>query len=203
MLLKCLLKISEMEASAYRLNQHELMVPQIMLVHREEGVFPAVYPCPGFMNAAGVMQDFETLLSNAGLTHFAEDEPSQYAKLAMSVVQDFCFDGPSPNPMVHYRIYNKPISLPFGIFCEVIRVEQWGTCEKIKGYPRPLTDLYAEISDGRSFTKENGKICNIHLPSIRYFSLFISKCVLARKVASKLSAHDLAFLAAALRKDRT
>ena len=66
-----------------------------------------------------------------------------------------------------------------------------------------MTDLCTEISDGRSFTKENGKIRNIHLPSIRYFALFISKCVLARKVASKLSAHDLAFLAAALRKDRT
>ena len=108
-------------------------MPQIMPVHREEGVFPAVYPCSGFMNAAGIMQDFETFLSNAGLMHFVDGEPSQYAKLAMSMVQDFRFDGPSPNPMVHYRIYNKPISLPFRIFCATIKMEQWGTCEKIRG----------------------------------------------------------------------
>jgi hypothetical protein len=40
-------------------------------------------------------------------------------------------------------------------------------------------------------------------PSIRYFAYYISKCVLARKNASKLSVYDLAFLSAALRCDRT
>ena len=64
-------------------------------------------------------------------------------------------------------------------------------------------NLYEEIYHGKSFAKENGKIRNIQLPSIQYFALLISKCVLARKVANKLSAYDLAFLAAALRKDRT
>jgi hypothetical protein len=64
-------------------------------------------------------------------------------------------------------------------------------------------DLYEEICQGRSFTGDNGKIWNIHLPSIRYFAYFITKCVLAKKVASKLSSCDLAFIAAALRGDRT
>jgi hypothetical protein len=50
---------------------------------------------------------------------------------------------------------------------------------------------------------EDGKIQNIHLPSIRYFAYFITKCVLARKVANKLSSFDLAFIATALRGDRT
>jgi hypothetical protein len=59
------------------------------------------------------------------------------------------------------------------------------------------------IFQGRSFTGESGKIRNIHFPSIRYFAYFITKCVLARKVASKLSSCDLAFIAAALRGDRT
>jgi hypothetical protein len=27
------------------------------------------------MNAAGILQDFQTLISNAGLAHFIDDEP--------------------------------------------------------------------------------------------------------------------------------
>jgi hypothetical protein len=105
--------------------------------------------------------------------------------------------------MVHYKIYNKSVDLPFDVFCAAIRVPQWGSREKIKERPKPLTDLYEEICQGRSFIGENGKIRNIHLPSIRYFAYFITKCVLARKVANKLSSYDLAFIAATLRGDRT
>jgi hypothetical protein len=64
-------------------------------------------------------------------------------------------------------------------------------------------DLYEDICQGRSFLEESGKIQSIHLPSIRYFAYFITKCVLARKTASKLSSYDLAFIYAALRQDRT
>jgi hypothetical protein len=73
----------------------------------------------------------------------------------------------------------------------------------MKERPRPLIDLYGEICQGRSFTGDGGKIRNIHFPSIRYFAYFITKCVLARKAASKLSYRDLAFIAATLRGDRT
>jgi hypothetical protein len=121
----------------------------------------------------------------------------------MSVVQDFRFSWSTPNPMVYYKIYNKSVDLPFDVFCAAIRVPQWGSREKMKERPRPLTDLYEEILQGRSFSGENGKIRNIHFPSIRYFAYFITKCLLARKVASKLSSCDLAFIAAALRGDRT
>jgi hypothetical protein len=198
-----LLKISEMEENAYQLFQHELEVHEVMRVHREERVFPSIYPCSEFMNAAGILQDFQTLLSNAGLEHFIEGEPPQFAKLTMSVVQDFSFSCSTSNPMVHYKIYNKSVDLPFDVFCAAIRVPQWGSRERIKERPKPLTDLYEEICQGRSFSGEDGKIRNIHLPSIRYFAYFITKCVLARKVANKLSSCDLAFIATALRGDRT
>jgi hypothetical protein len=105
--------------------------------------------------------------------------------------------------MVHYKIYNKSVDLPFDVFCAAIRVPQWGSREKMKERPKPLTDLYEEICQGRSFSGENGKFRNIHLPSIQYFAYFITKCVLARKVANKLSSCDLAFIAATLRGDRT
>jgi hypothetical protein len=112
----------------------------------------------------------------------------------MSVVQDFRFSWSTSNPMVHDKIYNKSVDLPLDVFCTAIRVPQWGSLEKIRGQPRQLLDVYKEICQGRSFTGEGGKIRNIHFPP---------KCVLARKSASKLSLHDLAFIAAALRRDRT
>jgi hypothetical protein len=50
------------------------------------------------MNAAGILQDFQTLISNAGLEHFVDGEPQQYAKLTMSVVQDLDSVGPHITP---------------------------------------------------------------------------------------------------------
>ena len=78
-----------MEANAHQLIQNELEVNEVMTVHREEEVFPSVYPCSEFMRKAGILQDFQTLVSNAGLEHFVVGEPYQCAKLTMSVVQDF------------------------------------------------------------------------------------------------------------------
>jgi hypothetical protein len=197
------LKISEMEENGYQLIQQELEVHEVMKVHREEGVLPSIYPCSEFMSAAGILQDFQTLISNAGLEHFIDGEPHQYAKLTMSVVQDFRFSWSLPNPMVHHKIYNKTVDLPLDVFYAAIRVPQWGSHGRIKERPRTLMDLYEEICQGRSFSGENGKIQNIHFPSIRYFAYFIAKCVLARKTSNKLSSYDLTFISTALRKDRT
>jgi hypothetical protein len=101
--------------------------------------------------------------------------------------------------MVHHKIYNKSVDLPFDVFCAGIRVPQWGSRKKIKERSRALMDLYAEIFQGRSFSEESGKIQSIHFPSIRYFAHFIAKCVLARKVANKLSSSYFAFISDALR----
>ena len=79
------------------------------------------------------MQDFNILVHNAGLDRFIEDEPIQHVKLTMSMVRDFCFKWSSTNPMVHYKIYNKAVNLPFSDFCAAIKVPEWGSCEKIKG----------------------------------------------------------------------
>ena len=147
-----------MEVNVHQLNQHELVVHEVMRVHYEEGVFPSIYPCLEFMRSGGILQDFETIISNAGVEDFVVGEPYQYAKLTMSVVQDFSFSWSSPNPMVHYRIYNKTVNFPFDDFCAAIRVAQWGSREKIRGQPKPLMDLYKDIYQGRSFSDENGKI---------------------------------------------
>ena len=110
------------------------------------------------MNVVGILQDFQTLVSNAGLEYFIDGEPPQFAKLTMSVVQDFRCGLNMPNPMVHYKIYNVPVNLPFDDFCTAIRVPQWGSLERIKERPKPLMDLYKDICQGRSFIEEDGKI---------------------------------------------
>lgn len=129
-----------------------------MKFRREEGVFPSLYPCVEFMSAAGILQDFRTLVSNAGLESFVDGEPYQHVKLTMSMVQDFKFSWKLPNPMVHYKIYNKAVDLPLDDFCVAIRVSQWGSCGRIKERPKLLLDLYKEICQGRSFSEEDGRI---------------------------------------------
>src|SRR3954471_19995378 len=137
-----LAKISEMEANPYRINQNELELGQVMRVRREESIFPSLYPCNQFMREAGVLEDFNLLLSNAGLEHFVSDEPYQYVKLTMSMVQYFRCSFDSPNPMVHYKIYNKTVNLPLDVFCTAIRVPHWGSCMTISVRTKPLSDLY-------------------------------------------------------------
>jgi hypothetical protein len=110
-----------MEENAYQLIQHELEVHEVMRVHGE-GVFHSIYPCSEFMGAVGILQDFQTLISNAGLEHFVDGEPHQFVKLTMSVVQDFRFSWSLPNPMVHYKVYNETVDLTFDVFCAAIKV---------------------------------------------------------------------------------
>jgi hypothetical protein len=185
------------------IDPNDLVVGEVMEVNREDSVHSAYYPCQTFMAAAGILQDFNTLISNAGLENFTIGEPAQFVKLTMSVVQDFRFTYSSDNPMVHYKIYNIPMDISLYDFCTAIKVPYWGSYAKINGQPRHLVELYSEITKSRGLLKEGGKIRLILFPAIRYFTHFIAKCVLARKNANKLSVYDLAFISAALRSDRT
>ncbi|KAK1605948.1 hypothetical protein QYE76_029621 [Lolium multiflorum] len=92
-----------------------------------------------------------------------------------SMIEDFKFNWSRSDPMVQYKIYNKAVNLPFGVFCAAIGVPQWGSCEKIRGTPRELSDLYTRICNGRSLSNDDGKISSIQHPAIRYFAYFITK----------------------------
>ncbi|KAK1608488.1 hypothetical protein QYE76_032161 [Lolium multiflorum] len=73
-----------------------------------------------------------------------------------SMIEDFKFNWSRSDPMVQYKIYNKAVNLPFGVFCAAIGVPQWGSCEKIRGTPRELSDLYTRICNGRSLSNDDG-----------------------------------------------
>src|SRR3954470_17813841 len=74
------------------------------------------------MRAAGILQDFQTLVTNVWLEHFVEGEPFQYVKLTLAFVQDFRFTWSTSNPMVHHKIYNIFVELPFADFYAAIKV---------------------------------------------------------------------------------
>ena len=124
-----------------------------MIIHREAGVYTSPYPCPQFMEVVGIWEDYQVLLSNPGLNDFLTDEPTQFAKLTMGVVQDFKCNLSSANPMVQYKIYNHTIYLPFDNFFAAIRVPQWGSRGKIKQRPEPLMRFYKDICGGRRVEK--------------------------------------------------
>ncbi|KAK1617890.1 hypothetical protein QYE76_023407 [Lolium multiflorum] len=72
-----------------------------------------------------------------------------------------------------------------------IRVPRWGSCEKVRGTPQELSNLYTMICNGRSFSDDGGKISSIQQPSIRYFAYFVTKCVLARRKGWSITENEL------------
>ena len=136
------------------IDPHNLVVGDVMEVNREDSMHSAVYPCQNFMTAAGILQDFNTLISNAGLENFTSGEPAQFVKLTMSVVQDFRFNYLSDNPTVYYKIYNIPMEVSLHEFCIAIKVPYWGSYARINGQPRNLVELYSEITKSRGLSKK-------------------------------------------------
>ncbi|KAK1609500.1 hypothetical protein QYE76_033173 [Lolium multiflorum] len=127
---------------------------------------------------------------NKGKVTFNVDDKEHTVYFPKRIDKDFEFHRSQTNPMVRYKIYNKTINLPFSDFCAAIRVPRWGSCEKVRGTPRELSNLYTMICNGRSFSDDGGKISSIQQPAIRYFAYFVTKCVLARRNA-RPECHDL------------
>ncbi|KAK1606115.1 hypothetical protein QYE76_029788 [Lolium multiflorum] len=93
---------------------------------------------------------------NKGMVTFNVDDKEHTVYFPKRIDKDFEFHRSRTDPMVRYKIYNKTIDLPFSDFCTAIRVPQWGSCEKIRGTPRELSDLYTRICNGRSFSNDGG-----------------------------------------------
>ncbi|KAK1666224.1 hypothetical protein QYE76_054383 [Lolium multiflorum] len=112
---------------------------------------------------------------NKGKVTFNVDDKEHTVYFPKRIDKDFEFHRSQTNPMVRYKIYNKTINLPFSDFCAAIRVPRWGSCEKVRGTPRELSNLYTMICNGRSFSDDGGKISSIQQPAIRYFAYFVTK----------------------------
>ncbi|KAK1666080.1 hypothetical protein QYE76_054239 [Lolium multiflorum] len=93
---------------------------------------------------------------NKGMVTFNVDDKEHTVYFPKRIDKDFEFHRSQTNPMVRYKIYNKTINLPFSDFCAAIRVPRWGSCEKVRGTPRELSNLYTMICNGRSFSDDGG-----------------------------------------------
>ncbi|KAK1606568.1 hypothetical protein QYE76_030241 [Lolium multiflorum] len=92
---------------------------------------------------------------NKGMVTFNVDDKEHTVYFPKRIDKDFKFNWSRSDPMVQYKIYNKAVNLPFSVFCAAIGVPQWGSCEKIRGTPRELSDLYTRICNGRSLSNDD------------------------------------------------
>ncbi|KAK1695576.1 hypothetical protein QYE76_012273 [Lolium multiflorum] len=153
-----------------QVTQHCLILTDFVVLEMPEDDNMSIILGRPFLNTAGAVID-----CNKGMVTFNVDDKEHTVYFPKRIDKDFEFHRSQTNPMVRYKIYNKTIDLPFSDFCTAIRVPRWGSCEKIRGTPRELSNLYTRICNGRSFSNDSGKISSIQQPAIRYFAYFITK----------------------------
>ncbi|KAK1695575.1 hypothetical protein QYE76_012272 [Lolium multiflorum] len=156
------------------------------------------FPCYEFLSNAGLLDDFLTLIGNAGLTTYMEDERKQYYMLTKIFVESFKFHNKHFNPTVAFKIYGTPVTMKLKDFCAALGIAPAGTAKKIEDNPRVLLELYREITNDDCRTIQRGKIRNIQLPAIKYFAYYLATSILGRENTSNISSYHLAFLIAAL-----
>ncbi|KAK1608596.1 hypothetical protein QYE76_032269 [Lolium multiflorum] len=152
-----------------QVTQHCLILTDFVVLEMPEDDNMSIILGRPFLNTAGAVID-----CNKGMVTFNVDDKEHTVYFPKRIDKDFEFHRSQTNPMVRYKIYNKTIDLPFSDFCTAIRVPR-GSCEKIRGTPRELSNLYTMICNGRSFSNDSGKISSIQQPAIRYFAYFVTK----------------------------
>ena len=137
------------------------------------------------------------------MEHFVADELPQYAKLTMSLLQSFKFHNSRDNPTASFNIYHKVVDMRLSEFCREIKVPSWGTSRTIKEDSREFKFLLLGFCQGNNRITNKGRIRNIQFPAVRYLAYYISRGILARGNASKISTPDLVILDAALTGNKT
>jgi hypothetical protein len=159
---------------------------------------PSTFPCTNFLQDAGILDNFLLLVNRVGLTTYMMDESNQYAILTKIFVESFKFTNAYYNPSIAFQIYDRPITMPLERFCNILGIPMFGTAKKILQQPAELVELYRGVTNNDDHTAQRGKIRNIQLPAIRYFTYYLGTSVLGRGNTSNISNYHLAFLATAL-----
>jgi hypothetical protein len=153
------------------------------------------------LDAAGIRHEFEQYAANAGLTAFIADECEQYCILTNTFVQSFKFLSRNDPPEVQFKLYAELHQMPLAEFCNICLIPFDGDMRD----PRPagFEEFYSTLSVGDPRGVSSATPASLHFPAVRYFAIFIAKCLLAREKVSAFSAPDLAVLHQALRGDNT
>jgi hypothetical protein len=161
-------------------------------------VYPSTFPCANFLSDAGILDDFLLLINRVGLTTYMMDESNQYAILTKIFVESFKFTNSHFKPSIAFKIYDKSITMSLERFCDILGIPMFGTVKKMLHQPTNLLGLYRGVTNDDDRTAQQGKIRNIQLLAIRYFTYYLATSVLGRGNTSNISNYFLAFLATAL-----
>src|SRR3954468_16494991 len=69
----------------------DLITPRFGDEGDEGNAHPSTFPCPTFLRAARILNDFLTLVRRVGLTIYMQDESVQHATLTKIFVESFSF----------------------------------------------------------------------------------------------------------------
>jgi hypothetical protein len=83
-------------------------------------------------------------------------------------------------------------------FCGILGIPMFGTSKKILHQPTDLLELYRGVTNDDDRIAQCGKIRNIQLLAIRYFTYYLATSILGRGNTSNISNYHLAFLATVL-----
>jgi hypothetical protein len=108
------------------------------------------------------------------------DDSNQYAMLTKIFVESFKFTNSSFKPSIAFKIYDKPITMSLEKFCGILGIPMFGTAKKIQNRPADLLELYRGVTNDDDCTAQHGKIRNIQLPAIRYFTYYLATSILGR-----------------------
>ena len=141
-------------------------------------VRPCEWPCDNFLRAAGIYEDFYSLIENAGLADFLHDRINQYLLLTNTFVQNFYFYPKKSPPKVSFHLYDEFKEMSLCHFCTVCRIPYEGEldephCEDVGGFVNTIA--VEELKKG-----SEAKVSSIHFPMLRYFAIFASRCLIGR-----------------------
>src|SRR4051812_35497452 len=134
----------------------------------EGDAHPSIFPCQTFLRAAGILNDFMTLIERAGLTSFMQDESAQYDVLTKTFVESLSFTNSLFKPSVSFKIYDRAHSMSLKKLCKSLGLGTVGSSKTIPALPADLLELYRGITNDDDRRAQRGKIKNIQLPAIRY-----------------------------------
>ena len=130
--------------SAARMSQsynEDLISPNIG-DERDDGVpNSSSFPCTDFLCAAGILEDFLSLVGRVGLTTYMEDERDQHVMLTKTFVDSFLLDNSHYRPSVSFKIYDRHFTMNLKDLCDAIGIAPSGTAKRIQGSPTELLEL--------------------------------------------------------------
>src|SRR4051794_16392862 len=86
------------------------------------------FPCPAFMEVAGMQEGFDSMCTKAGLTRLATCRVIQYEKLTSYFINSFRYY--PDDDTIEFRLYGEFLTMSMRRFCEAIGLPDAG--KKVK-----------------------------------------------------------------------